>query len=271
MRLALSVVPGQDDQLIIAQQLGVEDVFVSATGWDQAALAAARHRVEQVGLELAGVEGLPGGPEAAPGAACQAIAAAGRAGIEAVAYRWPGAVGSAARVATGRGEATVRRGRPVDPPEAEWQRWSDWLREAVPVAEAAGVRLAGAAPFAAVADLDRAASLHASACHGLDLDLGALALAAGPDPVEALRRLVPSGRIHAVQVGNAGPDGEQRFLDEGRLDLPVAVLELRQAGYAGSLRAGPPPGMVGDTDWGHKGRAYDLGYLRALLQAVGRR
>ena len=26
--------------------------------------------------------------------------------------------------------------------------------------------------------------------------------------------------------------------------------------------------LVGDTAWGHKGRAYDLGYLRAVLQTI---
>ena len=47
-----------------------------------------------------------------------------------------------------------------------------------------------------------------------------------------------------------------------------ALLALQRVGFAGPLCAGPPPGLVGDTDWGHKGRAYDLGYLRAVLQTI---
>ncbi len=30
-----------------------------------------------------------------------------------------------------------------------------------------------------------------------------------------------------------------------------------------------PPGMVGDEAWGYKGRAFDLGYLKAVLQVLG--
>jgi hypothetical protein len=45
---------------------------------------------------------------------------------------------------------------------------------------------------------------------------------------------------------------------------------LVRAGFAGPMRAALPPGMVEDTDWGHKGRAFDLGYLRAILQVIER-
>ena len=38
MKLALNVVMGQDDQLIFAQQLGVEEVFVAPVDWGADAL-----------------------------------------------------------------------------------------------------------------------------------------------------------------------------------------------------------------------------------------
>ena len=36
------------------------------------------------------------------------------------------------------------------------------------------------------------------------------------------------------------------------------------------IRPVRPPGLVGDTEWGHKGQAFSLGYLRALMQVVER-
>ena len=62
--------------------------------------------------------------------------------------------------------------------------------------------------------------------------------------------------------------GKQAFLDEGDVNLPRVLWALRKAGFSGPLLAYQAPGMVGDSEWGHKGRAYDLGYLKAVLQAI---
>ena len=58
MYLALRVEYGRDDQLIFAQQLGVEHVVMAVECWDAASLAHAKNRVEQATLTLAGLEGL---------------------------------------------------------------------------------------------------------------------------------------------------------------------------------------------------------------------
>ena len=74
-------------------------------------------------------------------------------------------------------------------------------------------------------------------------------------------------RLALVRAGNAAA-GREAFLNEGETDVPGALMALKKAGFNGPIRAVAPPGMVGDTEWGHKGRAYDLGYLKAVLQTI---
>ena len=93
---------------------------------------------------------------------------------------------------------------------------------------------------------------------GVDLDLATMREG---DIAECGERLL------IVRAGNVTA-GRQAFLNGGEVDLPKALLALQRVGFAGPLCAGPPPGLVGDTEWGHKGRAYDLGYLRAVLQTI---
>ena len=50
--------------------------------------------------------------------------------------------------------------------------------------------------------------------------------------------------------------------------MPGVLLALQETGSTGPVRALAPPCMVGDSGWGHMGRAYDLGYLKAVLQTI---
>ena len=54
----------------------------------------------------------------------------------------------------------------------------------------------------------------------------------------------------------------------GEVDMPGVLLALQETGFTGPVRALAPPCMVGDSVWGHKGRVYDLGYLKAVLQTI---
>ena len=57
MHIALSVQFGRDDQLIFAQQLGVEHVVANMERrWDLETLTALKNRVEKTGLKLEAVE-----------------------------------------------------------------------------------------------------------------------------------------------------------------------------------------------------------------------
>ena len=67
-----------------------------------------------------------------------------------------------------------------------------------------------------------------------------------------------------VRAGNA-VTGSEAFLNEGETDVPGALIALQKVGFNGLIRALSPPSVVGDSQWGHKSRAYDLGDLKAIL------
>ena len=239
MYLALCVEYGRDDQLIFAQQLGVEHVVMAVECWDAASLAHAKNRVEQATLTLAGLEGL-----SLAGCRGRTNGFAGDRGE----WHWSRSGGAATGWrprASGTWGALV--GMPVrassDPPG---------LARILAAADAANVRLALGADVAGV---------------GVDLDLAITR--EGAYRRSRARALIEEcgERLLIARAGNVAA-GRQAFLNEGEVDLPQALLALQRVGFAGPLCAGPPPGLVGDTDWGHKGRAYDLGYLRAVLQTI---
>ena len=230
MNLALCVEYGRDDQLIFAQQLGVGHVVMAVQRWDEASLAYAKNRVEQATLTLAGLEGLPLQDAEAAQAA---LRAAGANGIDLVA---------AVRQSVGDREPVGRGGALVGPP-VRASGDPPGLVRILAAADASNVRLALGADMAGA---------------GVDLDLATMREG---DIAECGERLL------IVRAGNVTA-GRQAFLNGGEVDLPKALLALQRVGFAGPLCAGPPPGLVGDTEWGHKGRAYDLGYLRAILQTI---
>lgn len=270
MRLALNIDAFADDQLILAQQLGVDQVVARCQEWDAASLASLRNRVEQTGLHLAAVEDLPLCPDASPDALRRIIGDLGETGIGLAAYSWP-PVSASDPVPRGRGESLVRR-RAVSG-ENVLDDLARLLETLLPTAEASGVRLAcGAETLPAGADSFAAlVELGARPAHGLDLCPDILA-AAGIDPVAGIGGAAGKGAIAMVRLGNLRREEAglvDAFLDEGDLSIPRLLQTLRAAGFDGPVRAAPPPGMVEDTSWGHKGRAFDLGYLKAVLQTLG--
>ncbi len=238
MRIALSVQFGRDDQLIFAQQLGVECVLAQVDGYDEKTLVALKNRVEKTGLRLAGIDGLA---LADAEQAVNAVRNAATAGIPLISCTRP----SAAVVApqpTGRGGALV---------QTESASLSAFPQGMDSVVQAAAER------DVALAWMGRGAPTGT----GLDLPLSDL----GDDPDAALGALdnpVHIARAHSVK------NGASSFLDEGDVNLPRAIMALKRSGFNGPLLAHHPLGMVGDSAWGHKARAYDLGYLKAVLQAL---
>jgi len=164
----------------------------------------------------------------------------------------------------GRGSALVAARDERALPQGAWENLEYFLERVIPVAGEAGVRLAcrASAPF-----LRETKRLLDLTPHGLDLCLGTLA-ELHADPETLLPEL--GDKLWMVHIRNPRGRHREAFLDEGELSLPRALLALKKAGFSGPLRAALPPGMVGDTPWRHKGRAFDLGYLRAILQVIER-
>lgn len=240
MYIALSVQFGCDDQLIFSQQLGIEHVMVQIDRYDEKTLESLHNRVQRTGLQLAGIDGFP---LVEVETAQAAISAAASIGVDLISC-----TGSIDKTETqprpvGRGDALI-------PPNANpiHSLSEGDMRTVAETARDAGVQLAWMGsniPFGM----------------GVDLALDGL----GDDPTSALAAL--KAPVSVARARNT-KEGEQCFLDEGTLNLPRSISALKTFGFNGPLLAHNPLGMVGDTDWGHKARAYDLGYLRAVLQAL---
>jgi len=301
MRLALTIDPLQDGDLLFAQQLGVQQIMADIARWDAPSLAAACNRVEQASLHLAGIENLPvqayacaikgeQGRDDEIAQVCELLRHMGQAGISLLGYQWalpgPAPLPADGQARGGASGTLYPKGAPPSSaeseggPERQWQNLAYFLHAVLPAAEEAGVRLAYQPSLAALAapgllrhgeDLERLFQLAPSSFHGLDMDHGLLALA-GEDPGTIIRRWGGQGRILAAQVRSLrATDGSygEGFLDEDREGLFCALHAYREAGFTGPLRPAPSPRMVGDTPWGHKGYAFSIGYLRAMLQAMG--
>lgn len=259
MELALSVQHGQDDQLIFAQQLGADSVVVAVDTWEAATLKAARNRVERSQLKLGGLEALPLSGQDLAGF-CQGLRHAGEAGIDLVSCDWRPLPATPPQP-MGRGKALVAA-VPAPAAAPTWEALEQFVAQAGPVAQAAGVRLACRAGAGMLREYQRLVKL----VPALDLDLAELA-GSGVGAEELIG--AAGGKLALVHANNLRQQ-QQAFLDEGEISLPKVMRALVRAGFSGPLRASLPPGMVEDTDWGHKGRAFDLGYLRAILQVIER-
>lgn len=258
MELALSIQHGQDDQLIFAQQLGADCVVVVVETLEAATLKAARNRVERSQLKPAGLEA-PSSSGQDLAVFCEGVRHAGAAGIGLVSCDWRAPVATQPQP-VGRGKALVA---PVPAPAAPaWETLEKFVAQAGPVAQAAGVRLACRAGAGMLRESKRLLAL----VPALDLDL--VEVAGSGSGAEALIGAA-DGKLAMVHADNLRQQ-QQAFLDEGEISLPRVMRALVRAGFSGPLRAALPPGMADDTAWGHKGRAFDLGYLRAILQVIER-
>jgi mannonate dehydratase len=305
MRLALALDPLQDADLLFAQQLGVEHVFIEPTSLGRVPVAAIANRVRQAGLRLEGIASLPWQmygsavtelPALAAAQECLAhvcalIREAGQAGVGQIGYGW-GIPARSAVWLNGRGGAASRvyrwdqpdeNDRPTLGREQLWANLARFLQQVLPEAEQAGVRLACQPGHPAMGlarprildtleDIEHLFSLAPSPHHGLDLDHGFFALAPNQDPCDTIRRLSRDGRLFSVRLRALQPrDGDygESFLDQDREGLLRALECYRDNSFQGTLRPAPVPALAEDTFWGHKGYAFSVGYLRALLQACG--
>jgi mannonate dehydratase len=275
-------------------------------------LEAARERVESVGLTLTGIQSLPyslygdimfgrEGAEESLDQITTLIRNLGEAGIPILGYQWNprGVVPMRTTPVELRGGATgtafdldeiddpdaLAPGIDREYTEAEfWENYERFLREVVPVAEDAGVRLAlhpvdppvleslGGIPrlFRNVENFERAMELIPSENHGLKLCLGCFSQM-GEDVEEVLRTFGERDQIvfiHFRDVVGTVPKFHETFVDEGNFDTVEAVRTLQDIGYDGVVIPDHVPDMVGDDDWRHRARGFTVGYLRGVVDTV---
>jgi mannonate dehydratase len=75
--------------------------------------------------------------------------------------------------------------------------------------------------------------------------------------------------VHFRFVKGKVPRYTEVFIDEGDLDPLASMQAYREVGYRGPMVSDHTPRVEGDTPWGHRGRTFSLGYMRALVHALG--
>jgi mannonate dehydratase len=227
------------------------------------------------------------------------IHAAGKAGIPVVEYNFtPLRASEGYARTTGRGRAGLRdfdydRIKNLPPlenvgthtKEQMWERLTRFLKEVVPVAESANVRLAvhpndppvpvfrGAAqPLRSLADLKRLIQTVDSPSNGITLDTG-VTTEMGEDATAAIRYFGSRDRINHVHFRNVRVQTPyykylEVFHDEGQCNMLACMKAFREVSYSRLIIPDHTPEFSGDTIGSQMGWAFALGYLQSLRHAA---
>jgi len=173
--------------------------------------------------------------------------------------------------------------------EALWENLAYFLTHVVPVAEAAGVRLAmhpDDPPLSpihgvgrimrSVANFQRLLDLVRSPVNGITLCQGNFALMTDDLPA-VIRQFGHQGKIFFVHLRDV-KGTPQRFVetwhDEGKTDFVACLEAYKEVRFDGVLRPDHVPTVEGDSNthagYSAYGRLYALGYIRGLIEAVYR-
>jgi mannonate dehydratase len=308
-----------DEELILAAQMGCSGVVVPSPAfegglrWSYEDLLGLRQRVESFGLRLEAIQntrldlldeirlGRPG-REAQLDDFKAAITNMGRAGIPIFSYNWrPNRLYRTGHVAT-RGGAQVTSfdvKQVVDLPlshgraftaEELWETFESFVKAVMPVAEAAGVKLAhhpddpplpdgphiGGVPriFSSFEGFKKGMEIADSPNWGLLFCMGCWSEMGGDEYVQkGLRFFGERDKlfyIHFRDVQGIGDTFNECFIGDGQVNLTAALRTLKEVNFTGCLIDDHVPHMEGDGErgWGTRGRLFSTGYLQGLLRAV---
>jgi mannonate dehydratase len=164
-----------------------------------------------------------------------------------------------------------------------WQRAEDFLKQMLPVAEEAGVVMAAHPDDPPMSEIrgtarlvhqprlyKRLFDLVPSAHSKAELCVGTLAEMTETDLYEWVETYAQAGKVAYVHLRNVRgkvPNYVEVFVDEGDTDIARILGILHRAGYDGIITPDHAPAMNCPAP-GHAAMAYQLGYLRALINMV---
>ncbi len=275
-------------------------------GRDSAELFAQwRERVEAHGLKLNAVfsscweEISLAGPdmEEKIDAWCRLLESLGEAGIPHLGWNFKPMGNFRTPATAGRGRAQYstfdrkafdgRRPAPHEPTvsaEEMWARLEKFLKTVMPVAEVSGVcmalhpddppipeALAGVAQICSTLEQFRRIFAAApSPSNAMLFCQGCMTELLGEGVYEAIAEMAGAGRIAWVHFRNVRgrlPRFEEVFIDEGEIDMRRAMALYRDHGFAGPYMMDHTPRLPGPGNE-LAGKAYAIGYIRALIQEV---
>jgi mannonate dehydratase len=166
-----------------------------------------------------------------------------------------------------------------------WANYDWYMERILPVCEEVGVRMAlhpddppvpmlgGVARlFTNFEGFRRALETHPSPMHGLDFCHGCWSeMRGGEGILEAIEWFGTRGQlfyVHLRDVQGCATDFQECFIEDGNSDIVAVIKKLRSVGFQGFLLDDHVPHLVNDSPYGHRGRAYAIGYMRGLLRAI---
>jgi mannonate dehydratase len=275
--------------------------------WSYENLIELREEVESAGLRLHAIENVPisfyedimlgrDGKEEQLEHIKNTVRNMGKAGIPIFGYHWSptGVWRTGEHSVRGGAQATAFDATAVSDElmydreyssEELWANYEFFLRELLPVAEEHDIKLAlhpndppvsdslGGIPmlFNDFESFKRAMDLVLSPNHGLEFCLGTWSQM-GVDLEKVIRYFGDKDKIfyvHFRDVNGVVPEFHETWVDEGNFDALEIIRLLDEVGFSGVMIPDHTPHMDGDTDWDHRGRAYTVGYLKALLRCIG--
>jgi mannonate dehydratase len=244
------------------------------------------------------LEGRPGRDEQIENV-CRTITNLGRAGIPILGYHFMLlGVWRTEYSPTGRGDAKVTKydhalvenapiaeiGEYTD--EMVWDNLRYFLKAIVPVAENEGVvlalhpddppvpKIAGVARIIrSVEAYKRVMEMVPSPSNCIEFCQGTISemCSSAQEVYDAIRYFGSRKKIayvHFRNVTSGVPSFSETAIDEGYVDMLQAMRCYKEAGFDGVMIDDHVPGIVNDSPWGHRGRAFATGYIKALIRCV---
>ncbi|MBC8078971.1 MAG: mannonate dehydratase [Gorillibacterium sp.] len=167
--------------------------------------------------------------------------------------------------------------------EELWERLAYFLKELVPVAEEADVRLAAHPddpPMPTIRGYGRLVNqpdlyqklldIYPSNSNALEFCMGTLQEMTEGDIYESINQYSKQnaiGYVHFRNVIGKVPNYQEVFVDEGDIDMINALRVFKANGFNGVFIPDHTPQMTCKAPW-HAGMAYALGYMKAALSIV---
>ena len=194
--------------------------------------------------------------------------------------------------ATAAGDDRFQHKNSLQHPEREytveemWENYDWYLERLLPACEQAGVRLAlhpddppvdaalGRVPrlFHGFESFRRALDKFDSPMHGLNFCHGCWSeMRGGAGVLEAIRYFGQRDKlfyVHMRDVRGTADNFTECWLGEGNCNILETMQTLKKVGFNGIMLTDHVPRMPGDSGWSHRGRAYTIGHMKALLQVI---
>jgi len=316
MRLTMVANPPSPQNLQLLRQLGVADAVHYAMDdlpEDPDALKAIRAIYADAGLSWTVAESGPAidrivlgreGWQAQTERYKRIIGHLGALGVEVIAYNFMPQVGGDAMVIRTAFDRQTRGGAltsgfrladvtPATLPHAEtpiprermWDNLERFLRAVIPVAEAAGVRMAMHPDdpplpmlcglqriMGSPADFDRLLGIVDSPANAVTLCFGCFAEGGHDIPALIRRWAGRTAFVHVRDIRGEIGDFIETFPDDGQTDMPAAFRALVETGFDGCVRSDHAPLLAGEAahndGYAMAGHIFAIGYLRGLAQSA---